>query len=114
MSEMISYCGLACAECPAYIATQKGDMDAIAAVAAEWSEQFGIEVPPDSVQCDGCKSEAGRICGYCLTCSVRACGVERGVVTCASCADYGCEKLLACPAYEARGKETLERLRSQE
>jgi hypothetical protein len=112
MSEMISYCGLTCTECPAYIATQKDDMEAAASVAEEWGKQFGMEVLPESVLCDGCKSEAGKLCGYCNICAVRACGIERTVVTCAQCEDYGCETLRACPAYIERGKETLERLRS--
>lgn len=113
MDAMISFCGLACDECPAFIATQKDDREAIEKIAAEWAKQFGIDVPAESVFCDGCKSDTGRLCGYCTSCGVRECGVKRGVVTCASCDDYGCEILLACPAYEARGKETLERLRSQ-
>ncbi len=29
----------------------------------------------------------------CGTCEIRACGLERGVVNCAHCADYACEKL---------------------
>ena len=35
MSKIIAYCGLACDECPAYIATQAEDMAALEKVAAQ-------------------------------------------------------------------------------
>lgn len=109
---MLSFCGLECAECPAFIATRADDMDALAKVAAEWSEQFGMEVKPEAIMCDGCVSDTGRHSGYCDICEVYQCASGREVATCASCEDYACTKLLACPAYE-KGKETLERLRTE-
>jgi hypothetical protein len=112
MAEMFAYCGVDCDQCPAFIATQNDDMEALAKMAAQWTEQFKQDIPVESVLCDGCKSEGGRLSGYCDMCAVRACGVERGVVTCATCDDYGCEILLACPAYEAKGKANLEKMRS--
>lgn len=109
---MISYCGLECEECPSFIATQADDMAALAKVAEDWSKEFGMEIPAEAIICDGCVSTTGRLSGYCDMCEVRKCASGRAVVTCASCDDYGCEKLLACPAYE-KGKDTLERLRSE-
>jgi hypothetical protein len=112
MYEMISYCGLDCSACPAYLATQKDDMAELAEVAKEWSKQFKMEIPPESIVCDGCKtSEDTRRSGYCSTCGVRACAVERGVATCAHCEEYACETLRGCPAYLAEGRAALDKIR---
>ena len=114
MYEMISYCGLDCSECPAYLATQAGGMEELARVAREWSEQFGMEIAPESILCDSCKSgEGARRSGYCSTCGVRACAPERGVITSAHCDDSGCETLQACPAYRAEGKARLDGIRKE-
>jgi hypothetical protein len=113
MFEMISYCGLDCSACPSYIATQNDDLEALAKVAAEWSEQFGFDIKAEQIMCDGCKSVSGRLSGYCKMCEVHTCASARGVVTCAHCDDYGCEKLQKCPAYEAKGKPTLDRINSE-
>lgn len=110
---MISYCGLDCSQCPAYLATQSGDREALEKVAADWSEQFKMEVPVEGVICDGCKSETGQLSGYCGICEVRACAVGKGVVTCAHCEDYDCETLRGCPGYRAIGKKTLDRIKEE-
>jgi hypothetical protein len=82
MYEMISYCGIDCSGCPAYLATQADDMEALARVAEEWSEQFGMEIPPESIICDSCKTgEDARRSGYCSICGVRTCAVGKGVAT---------------------------------
>ncbi len=113
MYETTSFCGLECTECPACIATQAGDMQALEKLASDWSSQFGMQIAAENVMCDGCKSDTGRLSGYCTMCEVRSCAVDRAVVTCAHCDDYGCEKLLACPAYEGKGKELLEKIRAE-
>ncbi|HEY5494736.1 MAG TPA: DUF3795 domain-containing protein [Candidatus Anoxymicrobiaceae bacterium] len=51
MNEMISFCGIECTVCPAYIATQADDREALAKVAEEWSSQFGIDVEVESLLC---------------------------------------------------------------
>ncbi|MBN1922453.1 MAG: DUF3795 domain-containing protein, partial [Anaerolineae bacterium] len=56
------------------------------------------------VTCDGCLATE-RLGSYCSMCEIRACGIARGVVNCAHCADYACEKLnaffkMAPPAHE--------------
>jgi len=114
MYEMISYCGLDCSACPAYQATQKDDMEELARVAKEWSEQFKMEIPPESIVCDGCKTgDDARRSGYCSICGVRSCAVERGVDTCAHCEEYACETLQGCPGFHAEGRTTLDRIRGE-
>jgi hypothetical protein len=93
MDKIIAYCGLVCTDCPAYIATQADDREALERVAAQWREEYNVPgITVESVICDGCLN-GGRKCGHCAECEIRACGVARGVVNCAHCADYGCEKI---------------------
>ena len=90
MSQLLGMCGLVCSECKGYLATQAGDEAALAALAAERSQQYGGTISPDSLRCDGCTTASTRKCGYCSQCAIRACGLERGVTTCAECGDYRC------------------------
>jgi hypothetical protein len=108
--KMIAYCGLDCAGCKAYIATQANDSKALAQVAEEWSKAFGATLTADSVICDGCTAD-GRKIGHCAECEIRACAVERGVANCAHCEDYGCEKLSAFLAQAPNAKANLESIR---
>ncbi|MEI7987926.1 MAG: DUF3795 domain-containing protein [Chloroflexota bacterium] len=112
MSKLIAYCGLNCAECDGYKATQANDLEFMERIAAEWRVQYnspnlGIE----TVTCDGCIGD-GRHGGYCAECPVRACGIEHGVVNCAYCPDYGCDKLTMFFGMAPQARETLEAIRS--
>lgn len=94
MDKIIAYCGLICTDCPAYIATQADDRAALEKVAAQWREEFDApNITVESILCDGCLTHDGRKCSHCFECDIRACGLERNVVNCAHCADYGCDKL---------------------
>lgn len=116
MYEMTAYCGLDCEHCPAYVATQKDDMAELGRVAAEWNKDFGMEIPAESIICDGCKANA-RICAYCSMCQVRSCGEERGIPTCAHCEEYVSGKLESLPVFTVSiggapsAKENLEEIR---
>ena len=114
MDKIIAYCGLNCSECPAYVATQSGDPAALERVAAQWREAFNMpDLTAESVICDGClQKDGGRLSGYCATCAIRACAVERGVVNCAHCADYACDKLTAFWAHAPEAQATLEQIRA--
>jgi hypothetical protein len=93
MSKIIAYCGLVCTDCPAYIATQADDQAALEKVAAQWREEWNVfNITIASVICDGCL-DGGHKCSHCADCEIRACAVERGVINCAHCSDYTCEKI---------------------
>jgi predicted nucleic acid binding AN1-type Zn finger protein len=113
MEQMIAYCGLDCAQCPAYVATQADDREALGRTAAMWREQLNApEITADSIVCDGCMTD-GRLNGYCSICEIRACTLERGMETCASCAEYdGCGKLAAFHEHSPEAKATLNRMRA--
>jgi len=94
MNRIIAYCGLVCTDCPAYMATQADDRAALEQVAAQWRQEYNApDITVESVICDGCLGSEGRHCSHCYECDIRACGMARGVVNCAHCADYACEKL---------------------
>jgi len=108
---MTAYCGLDCRGCPAYLATQENDTEALERVAGEWSRRLGMDIPAETIICDGCKA-GKRMCSYCFMCRVRECAVSREVPTCAHCEEYACRLLEACPGFNAGGKENLEAIRA--
>ncbi len=65
MKEMIAYCGLSCSACPAFVATKKGDREALTKLAEDWSREFKTTLKADDCLCDGCTSTTGRHIGYC-------------------------------------------------
>lgn len=94
MTTLYAYCGLDCATCEAYTATQAGDEAAQLDLLARWRVEYDSpEMTIEAVTCDGCTSQ-GRLGGYCHECPVRACGSEKGVENCAHCDVFeGCELL---------------------
>lgn len=95
MDKLYAFCGLDCAQCDAYKATQANDDAAKEAVARQWERDFHIpKVELSDVTCDGCTTSGKRLSGYCTQCKVRACAVAKGVINCAYCEDYAtCEDL---------------------
>ena len=108
---IIAYCGLVCSECPAYVATQAGDMEALEHLAAEWGKEFNLPVAARDCLCDGCRPDSEQLCSFCHQCPVRPCAIERGVVTCAHCDDYGCERITGLFGFIPETKTALERIR---
>jgi hypothetical protein len=114
MAKLLSYCGLDCGECEAYIATQKDDRAGLEAVAKNWAAQFGgKELGADSCVCDGCAAGQRVSTAHAATCGIRLCASKRGVTTCAHCADYGCATLQQFFAFAPVLKEKLETIRKQ-
>ena len=113
MATMIAYCGLDCAGCEAYLATQANDEAAKQKLLEKWRVEFDApEMTMASVTCDGCTSTE-RLGGYCQACPVRACAVEKGVETCAHCADYEtCETLQGFIVNIPAAKANLEAIRA--
>lgn len=88
----IAYCGLDCSGCDVYRATAFDDDDMRQAYADKVFGQFKIKVEPATVNCHGCRDTRPKS-GYCAMCEVRQCTIDRGLENCATCEDYGCEKL---------------------
>ena len=109
--EIIAACGLKCHECPAYVATQANDAGRIAEVAAQWSKDFGADIKPENVWCDGCLTAGARKCAHCADCEIRACVVGRGYAHCAACPEFGCAKIESFFKAVPAARATLEALR---
>jgi hypothetical protein len=113
MEQLIAFCGLDCACCEAYIATQADDLAAKERLVVKWREEYNApEMTIASVTCDGCTTKNGRTGGYCSHCAIRACGVERLVENCAHCADYStCNQLAGFFTSVPTAKATLDAIR---
>lgn len=109
MRNMTAFCGLDCAACPAYIATQAGDSEGLRKTAERWSKELGLNITADDCVCDGCASE--RTGGYCAECPMRACNIQRGYEHCGQCPDYMCENLSRFVSKAKEAGERLEELR---
>lgn len=118
METIVAYCGLVCSECDAYVATQTNDLETLERLAQHAREELGVEdATAETTMCDGCLTESGRQIAYCATCEIRACGVERGVVNCAHCADYVhdgavCEKLEGFFTQVSDARRVLDEIRA--
>ena len=114
MNQMIAYCGLACTECPAYIATRAEDRSALEQVAAQWREEFNApEITAESVLCDGCQGTTGRKISHCFESEMRACAMQKAVVNCAHCDDYACDKLDQFFGFVPEAKTRLDGIRAR-
>ena len=113
MSKMIAYCGLVCSNCPTFLATQNDDDVARKKTAAMYSEKFGFDLKPEEINCDGCKSEEGKLIGYCQACEIRQCCREKGLENCAHCNDQPCEKLIQFHEFSTDAKASFEALKRE-
>ncbi len=112
MNEIIAFCGLVCSDCGAFIATKNNDDEKRAEVAKMWSKQYKSDIKPEDINCEGCRSDGGRVFNYCMVCEIRKCGKEKGVVNCAYCDDYACDKLEGFFKMVPDSKKRLDDIRS--
>jgi hypothetical protein len=98
MDETISYCGLVCQGCGIYLATREKDPDKqkkmrieiVRMLKEEFSQEEKLE---DITDCDGCKTENGRLFSGCKYCEIRKCARQKRIENCAHCNEYACERL---------------------
>jgi hypothetical protein len=118
MNGMISYCGLYCDTCPIHLATLETDKEMQRnkrfEIAKLCREQYGMDYNPDDItDCDGCRTENGRLFSGCKTCEIRKCAIEKRVENCAYCDEYACEKLKAFLVKEPIAETRLNELRNK-
>ncbi|MGE5417964.1 MAG: DUF3795 domain-containing protein [Acidobacteriota bacterium] len=106
---MMSYCGLLCNECPAYVATINNDEEQRKKIAAEWSKTYEHTFQAADINCQGCRSKV--TIGYCKTCEIRACGTEKGLNDCSVCENFGCDKLEQVHQHSEEARQRLVGLR---
>jgi hypothetical protein len=115
MSELLAYCGLVCQTCPIYLATRKESKEEQARMRVEIARlcrEEGMKYDPEDItDCDGCPTEGGRLFSGCKDCAIRNCARQKGVDTCAHCADYVCGTLEAFFAKYPVAKTRLDEVR---
>lgn len=118
METMISYCGLRCDTCPILLATNVKDIDEQREmrvnIAEELARIYGTVPKPEIVtDCDGCKTENGRLFTGCADCPIRKCAMEKKLSNCAYCSDYVCDSLNRHFAIDPGARERLEEIRKE-
>ena len=123
MEEDLAYCGLICRTCQIYLATREPDKEKKykmrADIAREITKHYGGETKSEDVgDCDGCKTEGGRLFG--TDCPMRICAVEKDIESCAYCDDYPprdavrcCEALEKLFSTDPGARERLDKIRSK-
>ena len=109
--EKISFCGIICSQCEAYIATLNNDDDLRKETAEKWSKTYNGDIKPEHVNCRGCTSTEEPLFSHCKVCEFRLCGIEKGVENCAHCNEYPCEKLANFQAHVPGVKDTLDKIK---
>jgi len=111
MDKMLSYCGIRCDECGAFVATVNDDDARRAEVAREWSSAYGVDLSPEDIHCSGCLTDGPDLFHHPKVCEIRACAREQGVTNCAYCHDYACSVLEALFEQAPALRATLDRVR---
>ncbi|MGN0186447.1 MAG: GNAT family N-acetyltransferase [Paludibacteraceae bacterium] len=87
MNPLIAYCGLDCACCEARTATLHNDDALRQKVARQWSEWNHTQIPAESINCLGCRTEGAK-CYYCKKlCPIRKCVIQHGYDHCGECSE---------------------------
>ncbi len=112
MDKIIAFCGLVCTECQAYIATrQDNDLKRKGTVKAWSTPEYPLK--PEDINCDGCTTKNGRSISFVEACTIRKCGMERGVPNCAHCPTYACDQLQKSHQRSPEAQQTLDTIRKQ-
>ncbi len=116
MDEQIACCGLACHGCPIYLATREQDPEKKREMRAQIALQINALYKEnlraeDVTDCDGCKTEGGRLFAASRKCEIRKCAGQKGVENCAHCGGYACEKLRKFFVTDPDAKKRLEAIR---
>ncbi|HOI25521.1 MAG TPA: DUF3795 domain-containing protein [Caldisericia bacterium] len=109
----ISYCGLDCEICPAFIATRDGNADLLEETAQRWSELYHCTMTPKDVLCGGCTSGSGIVNCHWHECEIRICAEDKKVENCGKCEKYSCETIQALTDLVPEAKEKLDHIHSE-
>ena len=87
---LVASCGGYCGGCPFYYLAYVSNDEKLKKV-RELSKRFSMDIKPDDIGCLGCHGSI-RSC-WCASCSIQQCTEEKGILTCAFCDEFSCEKL---------------------
>ena len=111
MKNIVAFCGIECTNCPAFIAYKTDDNELRKKTAEDWSKAFGVDIPPQAVNCVGCLASEGVQINYCQECGIRKCAQQKKVDNCAYCDEYICEQLEKFHEKATDAKKNLEQIR---
>ena len=90
-NQLIGCCGLDCETCDARIATITNDNALREKTAALWTKLNRVTIIPEMINCTGCRIEGAKTSFCDKLCPVHNCVREKGLDTCADCAQMdGC------------------------
>ena len=118
MDEIIAYCGGTCNSCAIFLATRDTDDEKRHAMRVEIAQTikvvYGTECKPEDVtDCDGCKTETGRLHSGCSKCQIRKCAREKSIENCAHCNEYACEKLEKFFTTDPQARKRLDQIKKE-
>ena len=94
MNQLIACCGLDCKICDARIATLTNNNALREKTAALWTKLNGVTITPEMINCTGCRIDGAKTPFCDKLCSVHNCVREKGLDTCADCAQMDtCQEL---------------------
>jgi hypothetical protein len=77
------YCGLYCGACPVLLASENGELEALAQ---------SFKMSADDLRCYGCKSDTVAV--FCRECKMKNCAQQKQYEFCHQCADLPCQDLI--------------------
>ena len=118
MDTRITYCGLVCDTCPIHLATLETDISKKAemrnSIAEQLSKIYGTTPKPEIItDCDGCKTNNGRLFTGCIDCKIRKCAIQKNIINCAYCTDYPCDTLNKHFIFDPASQERLKKIRNK-
>jgi len=118
MNDLLSYCGLVCNTCPIYLATREVNKEEQTRMRTEIAkickEEYGMKVGlSDVTDCDGCRTENGRLFSGCVDCTIRECVKQKEIENCASCPEYICRNLESFFMKDPSAKIRLNEMRNR-
>lgn len=117
VNEMISFCGLVCNTCPMYSATREINIEEQTRMRTEIArickEEYGMKFElSDITDCDGCRTENGRLFSGCVGCAMRECLKQKAIENCTSCSEYICRNLESFFIKDPSAKIRLDEMRN--
>jgi predicted nucleic acid binding AN1-type Zn finger protein len=100
-----------------YLATREVDKtkkeQKLAEIISKCKLYYGVDYKFEDINdCDGCKSESGRLFFACNDCKIKKCAIAKGIDNCAYCDEYACEELLRTFKTEPDAKTRLDEIRN--
>ena len=89
--KLVGACGNHCGKCNDYIAYVTKDFELKKKVSEEIKKQYGVDIQPEKIACDGCWGSIHNAWSASLECKIRQCALDKNILTCADCDNFPCE-----------------------